>query len=49
MRHLLRARGLFGLVDPKDPVVKAMLEAEMAAAEEKKEGKKLKYKHVVGK
>ena len=48
VRHLLRARGLFGLVDPNDPVARAMMVAEEAAAKEKKKTKKLVYKQVMG-
>ena len=48
VKHLLRARGLFGLVDPEDPVAKAILVAEKAAAEEQKSKKKLEFKQVMG-
>ena len=37
VRHLMRAKGIFGLCDEQDPVSKVMYAAEAAAAKEKNE------------
>ena len=48
VRHLMRAKGIFGLCDVEDPVSKVMCAAEKAAAKEKNESKKWELKQIMG-
>ena len=41
VRHLMRAKGIFGLCDAQDSVSKVMYAAEAATAKEKSESKKM--------